>query len=928
MSAEEMRNVLYERLHNRGLLDTLKSQLRDYMVAELTGKASHPRQRPACLEQRLLDSLIYKYLCDMGCDYTVGIFLPESGITKREILSSEEMKELLSLPAAIQGRPEGSLLQLAVSSIMSSRGVDKVADRDTQTDSHALLLSDKLSDIDKEFSVKSQTKTTAVSVEERLLSHQRRVELACSQKSQQDFDRWKKLELETVRMTEREKVQREMQDRRRQLEDEYRKKAQALTEREKALTDSVKMEFESAQREAFQQRQQLLQQSEQLRHRDAEIREERNHLTRLQKANEEKLEKLEQMLRKRELEIEKKELHMDNTLRAQQERCKMEEQLAYDSRNRELKAWEEQLKDKESSLEREKRSILTNNERKELLDLRLSKGEMEKKIQKHTMEVSGLEMSIVGLQERLAKMFDYEVLKESNISLKKDLEMTKERLHCLTKEYHLLQEKYEQTIIDGKEKAGVGEIMLIKTHMQKERDKALDEKVLLEHRLKEMDARFHEQMRKNDAMVREFELQTDRQKYMNKEYSELRKHMGNSHGGSMRQAQTEISIKEPSFYDTSFRRSVAPELALDAEWLADVSSGAEVSTATEESIVTETRRRLDHLTEEAENLHSAFTSMTKSKGGYSACARSPVKSVKTMLTHSQAIIQSAVDMPVAAQYFTSIPSAPPTTHDSRTALWQPSHLLADETASDIVARSREAFQPPTYSQQSGDPVSQADQFNRPTPNKAVRPFQQKPIIQSVTSPPGQLSQPIHAGTSSSQSPMVVVENSPPLEPPAASVDAPLSLDSQWRAPKSLDSQWQAPLSLDSQWQTKPAASKLSEGQDEVKAELPSVPSSLDAQWKAKATSLDADKGPVEEQSSAGRSTDVQNTEDKMAGIDPVMQRYMTMIQQQKEKKPVDETKEKKSTALKDVEEESISEHISLARSDKDSSGAATDDNFW
>lgn len=51
------------------------------------------------------------------------------------------MKELLSLPAAMQGRPEGSLLQLAVSSIMSSRGVDKVADRDTQTDSHALLLS-------------------------------------------------------------------------------------------------------------------------------------------------------------------------------------------------------------------------------------------------------------------------------------------------------------------------------------------------------------------------------------------------------------------------------------------------------------------------------------------------------------------------------------------------------------------------------------------------------------------------------------------------------------------------------------------------------------------------------------------------------------------------------------------------------------------
>lgn len=33
-------------------------------------------------------------------------------------------------------------------------------------------------------------------------------------------------------------------------------------------------------------------------------------------------------------------------------------------------------------------------------------------------------------------------------------------------------------ILDGREKAGLGEIMLIKTQMQRERDKALDDKVL------------------------------------------------------------------------------------------------------------------------------------------------------------------------------------------------------------------------------------------------------------------------------------------------------------------------------------------------------------------------------------------------------------------------------------------------------------------
>jgi len=51
------------------------------------------------------------------------------------------------------------------------------------------------------------------------------------------------------------------------------------------------------------------------------------------------------------------------------------------------------------------------------------------------------------------------------------LSVRNSRFHCG------MQEKYEQVMIDGREKAGVGEIMLIKTQIQKERDRAVDEKV-------------------------------------------------------------------------------------------------------------------------------------------------------------------------------------------------------------------------------------------------------------------------------------------------------------------------------------------------------------------------------------------------------------------------------------------------------------------
>ena len=60
--------------------------------------------------------------------------------------------------------------------------------------------------------------------------------------------------------------------------------------------------------------------------------------------------------------------------------------------------------DKESGLERERRSMLTNSERKELLDLRLQRQDMEKQVNKYSLEVSGMEMKMVELQERLAKV--------------------------------------------------------------------------------------------------------------------------------------------------------------------------------------------------------------------------------------------------------------------------------------------------------------------------------------------------------------------------------------------------------------------------------------------------------------------------------------------------------------------------------------------
>jgi len=91
--------------------------------------------------------------------------------------------------------------------------------------------------------------------------------------------------------------------------------------------------------------------------------------------------------------------------------------------------------------------------------------------------------------------------------------------------------------------------------------------------------------------------------------------------GLMASRRRSSPLKDASFYDTTFRQTLPPELALDADWPADLSSGGDVSTATEESIVTETRRRLDHLTSESERLHSAFRSLTRQQPPSSTCGK-------------------------------------------------------------------------------------------------------------------------------------------------------------------------------------------------------------------------------------------------------------------------------------------------------------------
>ncbi|QDZ22148.1 hypothetical protein A3770_07p46660 [Chloropicon primus] len=118
-SAREYKRGLYDKLHTSGILDNLKSHLRTRILSKLSGGndrtsvGGQSRTREGLIP-RVLDSLFTDYLKRNGYDYTLSVFLPESGLQSssslslREIMKMLQIDETSQMARAIQSRSEGA----------------------------------------------------------------------------------------------------------------------------------------------------------------------------------------------------------------------------------------------------------------------------------------------------------------------------------------------------------------------------------------------------------------------------------------------------------------------------------------------------------------------------------------------------------------------------------------------------------------------------------------------------------------------------------------------------------------------------------------------------------------------------------------------------------------------------------------------------
>jgi hypothetical protein len=83
LSKGELKLKLFENLRKQGVVDNIKTQLRNHLLDELkaAGKVRNDEEKPATkltLELRVLNSLVARHLHDSSYLYTKSVFIPVS----------------------------------------------------------------------------------------------------------------------------------------------------------------------------------------------------------------------------------------------------------------------------------------------------------------------------------------------------------------------------------------------------------------------------------------------------------------------------------------------------------------------------------------------------------------------------------------------------------------------------------------------------------------------------------------------------------------------------------------------------------------------------------------------------------------------------------------------------------------------------------
>nr|XP_035963428.1 oral-facial-digital syndrome 1 protein-like isoform X1 [Halichoerus grypus]XP_035963438.1 oral-facial-digital syndrome 1 protein-like isoform X1 [Halichoerus grypus] len=291
LSQDELRKKLYQTFKDRGILDTLKTQLRNQLIHELMHPVLSGELQPRSISvegSALLigaaNSLVADYLQRCGYEYSLSVFFPESGLAKEKVFTMQDLLQLIKI------NPESSLYKSLISGFdkenkgflmqflreLAEYHQSKVSrDMETQTNStfpSKDSLAEKLQLIDDQFADAYPQRPKLESLEIKLNEYKREIEQQLQAEMCQKLKYFKDTKIAKVKMEEKRKAERELSEFRNELERACQAKSEALISREKMALERIQKHQEMETKEIYAQRQLLLKDLDLLRGREADLK--------------------------------------------------------------------------------------------------------------------------------------------------------------------------------------------------------------------------------------------------------------------------------------------------------------------------------------------------------------------------------------------------------------------------------------------------------------------------------------------------------------------------------------------------------------------------------------------------------------------------------------------------------------------------------
>uniref|UniRef100_A0A668AYP5 OFD1 centriole and centriolar satellite protein n=1 Tax=Myripristis murdjan TaxID=586833 RepID=A0A668AYP5_9TELE len=435
LSPDELRKRLYQTFKNRGVLDTLKTQLRNQLIQELkqplvSGGETLPRPVPVKSESLLVsasNSVVADHLRKSGYEYTLSVFYPESGLCKdkvRDLLQFMKISFLMSLLTHLTDHHAHGLR----------------CDADTQTTSVASYresLVDKMKMIDKEYENIHYRGDKWLSYESKLAAHRKEIEAQMEAEMKTKMQHFKDVEIAKVKMEENAKSHKEFDKLRQDMERNYDLKAKALMDREKNAIDRLQKQQEIEEKNIYMQRQTLLKEIEALRNSENELKLRVEAFEKTCKIHEEKVKSSEELLRRRELAVKTLEDTHDQRLKNELSRYQLELKEEFIRRTEKLTENENRNKVETARIQKESAAIDAKLEEHSKACSELRRLQVE-------LDTSQQQISLVNqqkelLREKLETMSDYPSLKREKVELQGQLRLLKKQLEEAQEENRFLR---------------------------------------------------------------------------------------------------------------------------------------------------------------------------------------------------------------------------------------------------------------------------------------------------------------------------------------------------------------------------------------------------------------------------------------------------------------------------------------------------------